>query len=77
MDKVLINDYVNAHKERSKIVYSKIIDDLVNNKEKITAKWNLNRDDPTLFRPQQTVFVRKHIRQHNQINLINTPQYIQ
>lgn len=75
LDQILVNDYVNAHKERSKVLYSKINEELVNNKEKTIAKRNQNRDDPTIFQPQQKIFVKKHIRQKN-ANKFNKPTHI-
>lgn len=65
IDKILVNDYVNDHKEKTKLMYEKINQDLAGNKEKVITKLNENRDDPKVFQPQQKVFVKKHIRQKN------------
>lgn len=72
IDRILLNDYVNDHKEKSKLLYSKINSDLVQNKEKVIEKRNQNRDDPEIFQPNTKTFVKKHIRQKN-ANKFNKP----
>ncbi len=34
-------------------------------KEHLTTKINVNKDNPEIFEPNQTVFTKKHIRQKN------------
>lgn len=63
IDKILINDYVNDHKERSRLLYSKINENLVNEKEKRINKINETRDDPEIFNDTEEVIVKKHTRQ--------------
>lgn len=75
IDQILLNDYVNEHKEKSKLLYSKINSDLIQNKEKVIERENKNRENPEIFQPQQKVYVRKHIRQKN-ANKFNKPTTI-
>ncbi|CAH1972087.1 unnamed protein product [Acanthoscelides obtectus] len=42
IDQLLLNDYTNSHKERTKLLYSKINSDLIQNKEKTLER--INRD---------------------------------
>jgi len=63
IDKILINDYINEHKERIKLMFSKINENIRNSKDKIITRLNEIRDDPALFQPQAQVYVKKHIRQ--------------
>lgn len=63
IDEILINDYINDHKQRTMLMYSKINECLGSRKESTINKLNKNRDQPTLFRPHQRIFVKKHIRQ--------------
>ncbi|CAH1970941.1 unnamed protein product, partial [Acanthoscelides obtectus] len=42
IDQLLLNDYTNSHKERTKLLYSKINSDLIQNKEKTLER--VNRD---------------------------------
>lgn len=63
IDQTLLNDYIIDHRERTKILYAKINEDLLNEKEKRTEKVNRNRDSPEIFQPGQKVFIKKHIRQ--------------
>lgn len=65
IDKILINNYLNDHKEKVKLMYSNINQKLIENKEKVITKLNANRDDPEIFEPDSKVFVKKHIRQKN------------
>src|ERR1700729_886523 len=65
IEKILLNDYVNEHKEKAKILYSKLNSDIIQNKEHIIEKRNQNRDDPDIFQPQNQVFIKKHTRQKN------------
>lgn len=63
LDQLLLTDYVTDHKDRTKLLYSKINENLINEKEKIITKINEHRDKPTLFVPKQKVYVKKHVRQ--------------
>lgn len=63
LDQIILNDYVNNHKEKSKLLYSKLNKKLMENKEKVISKINENRDSPELFQPNQQIYVRKHTRQ--------------
>lgn len=63
IDQTLLNDYIVNHKEKTKILYEKINQDLMQEKQNRTEKINKNRDPPDIFQPQQKVYVKKHIRQ--------------
>ena len=76
INKILINDYINTHKEKTKILYSKINSTLTENKNKIVENINHERDNPTLFSPDQTVYIKKHIRQKN-ANKFSKPTVLQ
>lgn len=65
IDKILINDYVNDHKEKTRVMYAKLNQNLIENKEQVITKLNEKRDDPSLFKPQDKTFIKKHIRQKN------------
>lgn len=65
IDKILLNDYVNQHKERYKLLYNKINLDLIQKRDQIITKMNENRDKPNLFQPEKKVFVKTNIRQKN------------
>lgn len=65
IEKILTNDYISDHKEKTKILYAKVNEMLHANKEKLTEKLNIQRDEPKIFEPQQKVFIKKHIRQKN------------
>jgi hypothetical protein len=65
IDHILLSDYISDHKERTKILYSKINEKLISDKEKLIGKINENREDPEIFKPDENVFVKKHIRQKN------------
>lgn len=63
IDKILVNDYINDHKEKTKLLYSKLNSDLMNNKQKLIEKRNEKRDETNIFQPDQKVYIKKHIRQ--------------
>lgn len=63
LDQILVNDYVNSHKEKANILYSQINDKLIKKKEYLAEKRNKNTDDPEIFQPDQTVYLKKHTRQ--------------
>ena len=63
IDQTLLNDYIIDHKEKTKILYAKINEDLIQEKEKRIEKINKNRDPPEIFQPEQKVYTKKHIRQ--------------
>lgn len=63
LDQLLITDYVNEHKNKTKLLYSNINEELMNNKSKVIGKINEKRDKPELFRPEQKIYVKKHTRQ--------------
>lgn len=63
IEQVLLSDYINDHKDKTKILYSKINEKLVNSKELVINKINEKREDPEIFEPDKTAYVKKHIRQ--------------
>jgi len=64
LDQILINDYVNNHKEKTKALYSQINANLVKRKENLVEKLNKDKDDVNeIFKPDQNVYLKKHIRQ--------------
>ena len=63
IEETLLNDYINDHKQKTKILYAKINENLMREKESRIKKINENRDSPDLFAPQQQVHIKKHIRQ--------------
>lgn len=63
LDKILVNDYVEQHKQRSKVLYSKLNSDLLDHKTQVLQKVNAKRDPPNLFQPNDKVFIKKHTRQ--------------
>lgn len=63
IDEILINDYINDHKDRTKILYSKLNENLIRTKDITNHRENKNRDDTSMFQPEQNVYVKKHIRQ--------------
>src|ERR1700712_1993923 len=65
IDKILLNDYVNDHKERSELLYSKINEALVENKTRVVERENKKRDKPIIFKKNQKVYIKKHIRNKN------------
>lgn len=56
-----MNDYINAHKERSQ---NSLCENQRRSSKQQTTKRNKNRGNLTLFRTQQTV-LSKHTRQKN------------
>lgn len=63
IDQLLLTNYVSEHKEKAKLLYSKINEDLIANKTKIIGKINESRDDPDILEPNQKVYIKKHVRQ--------------
>lgn len=63
LDQMLLTDYVADHKTRTKLLYSKINEQLINMKEAVIGKINTERDKPSLFSPGQQIYVKKHTRQ--------------
>lgn len=63
IEKLLINDYVIEHKEKSKLLYSKINSDLIQRKERVIQIVNKKCDQPDIFAIPQKVFLKKQIRQ--------------
>lgn len=62
LEQLLLSNYVSEHKEKSKLLYSKINEKLLENKTKLIGKLNEKRDTPDLFQPDQVVYIRKHER---------------
>lgn len=63
---IIINNSVNEHKEKSKLLHSQINENLIKQKEKVIGKINSkDRDNPDLFEVGQEVRVKKHVRQKN------------
>lgn len=75
INKLLLNNYINDHKEKTKLLYSKINQDLIQNKEKVITKLNENRDDPKLFQTENKTFTKNFKRQKN-ANKFNKPTTI-
>lgn len=63
IDKALINNYIEDHKERTKLMYSHINQNLAEHKDNLIAKLNKNRDDPKIFIPENKTYIKKFIRQ--------------
>ena len=63
LDHILLTDYVTEHKNKAKLLYSKINERIIKEKERIINKRNDSRDKPTIFAPEQKIYVRKHTRQ--------------
>lgn len=63
LDQTLMSNYVSEHKDRVKILYSNINENLINKKEKVIGKLNEDRDPPTLFTPETQTYIKKHQRQ--------------
>lgn len=76
LDQLLLTDYVTEHKDKTKLMYSKINEQLINRKERVIEKINRNRDSPTLFTEGQKVFVKKHGR-HKLGDPFNPPTQIE
>lgn len=58
LDARLANDYVQNHKDATKIIYSNLNEKMSNNKEKIIAKLNENRE-PNPITVDQEIFPKK------------------
>nr|CAI5851064.1 unnamed protein product [Callosobruchus analis] len=65
IDQLLLNDYTDKHKERTKLLYCKINSDLMQSKEKTLDRVNRNCDSPTIFDNKETVYVKKHLKKKN------------
>lgn len=66
INKILITDYIESHREKSKILYSKLNEKLINHKESVANKINKDRDDPELlFKEGQKAYPKKFVRQKN------------
>ena len=63
IEHILLSDYINVHKDKTKILYSQINEKLAHSKEKIINKITETRDEPGVFEPDTDVYVKKHIRQ--------------
>lgn len=63
LDQLLINDYVENHREKTKLLYSHINEKLSRQKETLVERLNKDRDEPDIFEPEQEIHVKKHIRQ--------------
>lgn len=70
----LMNDYINTHKSRTKLLYETIHDKITENKEKTIAKANQNRESlPTI---PEKVFVKNRQTQSKTKNKYNAEKII-
>lgn len=63
ISKILISEYIQNHKEKSKVLYSKLNENLIQRKETVAKKLNKESDDPEIFQENQEVYPKKHTRQ--------------
>lgn len=63
LNQTLMSNYVTEHRDKAKILYVKINELLVRNKEKVIGKRNEDRDKPDIFKSQGKVYVKNPTRQ--------------
>lgn len=72
LDRVLLKDYFNQHKQKANIMNQKIISNLVENKEHLVWKLIETSDEPEIFRANHKTYIKNNIRQ-NQADTFQKP----